>query len=320
MHFTTPKPSKAIKFCAVCGRAAISRHFGALSCKACAAFFRRTVTGRKSFTCEKQRNCVIDSRPYQLICQACRWQKCISAGMQVSEVVSLGAPRKPRRRNTEKKQQLQMQAAPVNNTKKKPIQQSSVAVSAYRSPSMPKLQKFDHNSTFSSYQNHEWLRKLNFVNQALQYARRAMLPAAMDPFNKKSIMPDITNYLLNDSRFCHTYLVETGIFNIASEVIDKKLPEIILHWSYLTTLLNTLQYDCLQHRKITCMDYSMIEMSEASLREWYATEPMFSRHYDILVGFSWNTDMVPDRRNNEKDSISGHDKRRTSMFRDSLLD
>ncbi|VDD97084.1 unnamed protein product, partial [Enterobius vermicularis] len=51
------------------------QHFGAVACRACAAFFRRsTVTDRK-YTCRYNNNYV------RCMCRACRFRKCVELGM-----------------------------------------------------------------------------------------------------------------------------------------------------------------------------------------------------------------------------------------------
>ncbi|EFO95436.1 CRE-NHR-13 protein [Caenorhabditis remanei] len=57
-------------------------HFGARTCKACAAFFRRTVSMKLDYTCiEQPDSCRVhyDSR---LICRFCRLKKCYEVGMK----------------------------------------------------------------------------------------------------------------------------------------------------------------------------------------------------------------------------------------------
>uniref|UniRef100_A0A914EGH8 Nuclear receptor domain-containing protein n=1 Tax=Acrobeloides nanus TaxID=290746 RepID=A0A914EGH8_9BILA len=67
--------------CVVCGKPGQHNyHFGARTCGACGAFFRRTIAEQRVYQCRKGKNCDIkkDSRSS---CRACRLQKCVDVGM-----------------------------------------------------------------------------------------------------------------------------------------------------------------------------------------------------------------------------------------------
>lgn len=69
--------------CTVCDSPnATNYHFGAQSCKACAAFFRRSIAMGQSYEClgDGSRPCKID-HTLRLNCRHCRLKKCLRAGM-----------------------------------------------------------------------------------------------------------------------------------------------------------------------------------------------------------------------------------------------
>lgn len=71
--------------CRICKAQATGYHFGAQSCSACAAFFRRTVALSKHFKCATgNNNCSIHYSSQ--ICRACRFSACLAAGMKQSSV------------------------------------------------------------------------------------------------------------------------------------------------------------------------------------------------------------------------------------------
>ncbi|CAO4373113.1 unnamed protein product [Caenorhabditis nigoni] len=72
--------------CAVCeSPTAFTLHFGGRCCKACAAFFRRTIALDLKYECAAVEPCEIHFS-MRLVCRECRLRKCYSAGMK-SELV-----------------------------------------------------------------------------------------------------------------------------------------------------------------------------------------------------------------------------------------
>ncbi|XP_038066721.1 steroid hormone receptor ERR1-like [Patiria miniata] len=71
--------------CTVCKGLATGYHYGVASCEACKAFFKRTVQKKLSYTCLEKRQCSV-LYGKKRTCQACRYEKCIEAGMMVNGV------------------------------------------------------------------------------------------------------------------------------------------------------------------------------------------------------------------------------------------
>lgn len=57
-------------------------HFGAKTCKACAAFFRRTVSMKLDYVCLEDPNACLVHFDSKLICRFCRLKKCYEIGMK----------------------------------------------------------------------------------------------------------------------------------------------------------------------------------------------------------------------------------------------
>lgn len=80
------------KPCLVCGANSYSTHFGAQSCRACSAFFRRTVSHNIRYVCLRSSACNVTKSEFAQIrlselpsfCRACRLKKCFKVGMQKS--------------------------------------------------------------------------------------------------------------------------------------------------------------------------------------------------------------------------------------------
>ncbi len=70
--------------CAVCQSASSGIHFGATTCEGCKGFFRRMIKERSpdDYKCLEQNNCEVNSFTRN-ICRACRFRKCLMAGMSI---------------------------------------------------------------------------------------------------------------------------------------------------------------------------------------------------------------------------------------------
>ncbi|CAI5451428.1 unnamed protein product [Caenorhabditis angaria] len=73
--------------CEICGDIADAKHFGAISCRACAAFFRRQVVVRKKIVRRCDRKCSLEAE-HRKFCVSCRFDKCLSCGMRESKVMA----------------------------------------------------------------------------------------------------------------------------------------------------------------------------------------------------------------------------------------
>ncbi|KAF1751497.1 hypothetical protein GCK72_018051 [Caenorhabditis remanei] len=74
------------QICLVCTAVSTEPHYGADVCRACAAFFRRRVFSRFPAKCDQVGTCEITSEREVRQCKACRMEKCLKIGMQVSNV------------------------------------------------------------------------------------------------------------------------------------------------------------------------------------------------------------------------------------------
>uniref|UniRef100_A0A915A8J0 Nuclear receptor domain-containing protein n=1 Tax=Parascaris univalens TaxID=6257 RepID=A0A915A8J0_PARUN len=113
-YINSPPNELPRAICVVCGDLSDGPHFGVNTCRACAAFFRRTVSLKLEYTCRAQSKCNIDKSARNM-CRSCRFQKCLRAGMIVTAVqqsrdgigkrISPTKPRSDRQPHTKKSDQ-----------------------------------------------------------------------------------------------------------------------------------------------------------------------------------------------------------------------
>ncbi|XP_072486735.1 glucocorticoid receptor isoform X1 [Notamacropus eugenii] len=71
------------KLCLVCSDEASGCHYGVLTCGSCKVFFKRAVEGRQhNYLCAGRNDCIID-KIRRKNCPACRYRKCLQAGMNL---------------------------------------------------------------------------------------------------------------------------------------------------------------------------------------------------------------------------------------------
>ncbi|CAI5452851.1 unnamed protein product [Caenorhabditis angaria] len=71
--------------CTICCEEGDGYHFGAEACRACAAFFRRSVSLGKKYVCRADGKCQITAN-IRCMCRACRFSRCLEVGMNPAGV------------------------------------------------------------------------------------------------------------------------------------------------------------------------------------------------------------------------------------------
>lgn len=85
---------RVYKPCVVCGDKSSGFHYGVSSCEGCKGFFRRSVQKNMQYTCQKDKDCVIN-RVTRNRCQYCRFTKCFTVGMSKEAVRNDRNKKKP---------------------------------------------------------------------------------------------------------------------------------------------------------------------------------------------------------------------------------
>ncbi|XP_020860656.1 glucocorticoid receptor isoform X2 [Phascolarctos cinereus] len=100
------------KLCLVCSDEASGCHYGVLTCGSCKVFFKRAVEGQHNYLCAGRNDCIID-KIRRKNCPACRYRKCLQAGMNLEarktkkKIKGIQQPNPATRENSE---------SPVNKT------------------------------------------------------------------------------------------------------------------------------------------------------------------------------------------------------------
>ncbi|CAI5453669.1 unnamed protein product [Caenorhabditis angaria] len=81
------------RLCLVCQKTSQEMHFGAISCRACAAFFRRAIVLNKKYECLQENQDCIAGRYKKFVCKLCRFLKCQQIGMTSNRVKLNYGPR-----------------------------------------------------------------------------------------------------------------------------------------------------------------------------------------------------------------------------------
>ncbi|XP_064325449.1 nuclear receptor ROR-beta-like isoform X2 [Phalacrocorax carbo] len=130
--------------CKICGDKSSGIHYGVITCEGCKGFFRRSQQNNASYSCSRQKNCLID-RTNRNRCQHCRLQKCLALGMS-RDAVKFGRMSKKQRDSlyaeVQKHQQSQEQSG---STKDEPESLSRVYTTSVSSG----LSDLDDISTLS---------------------------------------------------------------------------------------------------------------------------------------------------------------------------
>uniref|UniRef100_A0A1I7T1N1 Nuclear receptor domain-containing protein n=1 Tax=Caenorhabditis tropicalis TaxID=1561998 RepID=A0A1I7T1N1_9PELO len=77
-----PALSEPVGPCQICGKRGHGNHFGAITCRACAAFFRRFGISSGFSLCRRENKCVAAKNGW-FGCKQCRLQKCWDNGMTI---------------------------------------------------------------------------------------------------------------------------------------------------------------------------------------------------------------------------------------------
>ncbi|KAK0405831.1 hypothetical protein QR680_018221 [Steinernema hermaphroditum] len=163
------------KPCRVCGHESKGFHFGIVTCRACAAFFRRTIAENKIYLCRQSGVCPIRYEKRNM-CRACRFKKCENVGMNKEDVQLNRDPIKPPPSEESRPEQL-----PTVNSPEEPSTSQAVQLEpAYREPILVRaVHPYDMvllNKMLDGYRSYQSCQKSLYV---VKHPRK--LGATADP-------------------------------------------------------------------------------------------------------------------------------------------
>uniref|UniRef100_A0AC35FG03 Uncharacterized protein n=1 Tax=Panagrolaimus sp. PS1159 TaxID=55785 RepID=A0AC35FG03_9BILA len=292
--------SKPMLSCAICGGKTKCRHFGAVSCNACAAFFRRTIAEKRKYSCLQKENCVLLSNLVRRMCRFCRFKKCVEQGMQEDEVLSLGSSS-----NNSSTSMLMTTSPPSSNhsfslTALMPItnntnyyNNNNINISNNNYEVSKKKQKKQKplilKFSFSSIPgvSSEILRNLLYCYESVVPNRLSVSPTITLNINKPSVLPKTYYQIGNESKVFWSFYKSSGLSQFIKEQnLEENIKDLAFGWNVLQCLHNTVKFDGVSQNRIYFIDHTYLSISESALSEWYASDPELARDRQCMTRLS----------------------------------
>ncbi|GMT32633.1 hypothetical protein PFISCL1PPCAC_23930 [Pristionchus fissidentatus] len=134
----TSSPTSSTRLCRICSDKSDGAHFGVDSCRACAAFFRRSIVMKKKYVCRQGgHNCNIN-KSVRCMCRKCRFVKCLQCGMLPESVQTKEAGPVSTKKPTPSASSLPVHNAPIQQQQpQQPQMEMQAQPSSSGSPSIP---------------------------------------------------------------------------------------------------------------------------------------------------------------------------------------
>uniref|UniRef100_A0AC34QME3 Nuclear receptor domain-containing protein n=1 Tax=Panagrolaimus sp. JU765 TaxID=591449 RepID=A0AC34QME3_9BILA len=240
--------------CAVCGGITSCRHFGAPSCNACAAFFRRTIAEKRTYSCSHHGNCTLISELIRRMCRFCRFKKCLKVGMQESEVLSLGSSGKLKLKDKKSKTDEIKQEVELS----------------------PKMMKFDHDSIYYPFED-DIIKKLKISTVAVIHNRLTMTNMQTLKREYLSDLPSLSKNVAIEANLFKLFFNSTGLVDYVDPCeMHENIVPICRDWMVIQMMMNTLQLQGNLSNRMIFMNYSYMPVTEHGTLGWYASDPEIS--------------------------------------------
>jgi hypothetical protein len=292
--------SKPLLSCAICGGKTKCRHFGAVSCNACAAFFRRTIAEKRKYSCMQKENCVLLSNLVRRMCRFCRFKKCIEAGMQEDEVLSLGSSTNTSN-NTSPPSNINTNAYTNTNSSITPPTTTSTAlmplnannINGKYEVSKLSMRTKEHKQkstilkfSFSSLPgiSNDILRNLLYCYESVVPNRLSISPKVTLDTDKASLMPDSYNQISNEAKVFWSFYKSSGLSQYVKENhVQESVVDLAFGWNVMQVMHNTVKFDGISQKRLYFIDHTYLSITEAGLTSWYASDPEVARDSNCMV-------------------------------------
>lgn len=217
-------------------------HFGAKTCKACAAFFRRTVSMKLAYTCIEDADACRVYYDSKLICRFCRLQKCHEVGMKPNLVKS----------KNERKQYLRISKGLVY--KKSDIHNNEAVANPENPPEYPP----------EDFQNSEYHQNIQDFEPEIDMENEAT-PGPSSETSEAGVFIDVTSPTVEIQETISKFLnLETSMCDRRRLLYAETPISIVLEgskeWPYDNATLKMFDYKLSQglskHDFVMIMDYA----------------------------------------------------------------
>lgn len=284
--------------CKICGDKSSGIHYGVITCEGCKGFFRRSQQNNATYSCSRQRSCLID-RTNRNRCQHCRLQKCLALGMS-RDAVKFGRMSKKQRDSLYAEVQKHQQTQDQSTTKEDGEGLSRVYTTSVSSG----LSDLDDISTFSDGLLFDFPLTPETGNSYY----------SLDLFTSAQPSPDQSSLDLNDVKMIkqesrYDLMLPPGIFSHGLEgeqlTTDESIGEIDrLAQNVIKSHLETSQYTTEELKRLLWSLYSLDEMRNLQSKPcevmWQQCALQISNAIQYVVEFAKRLDGFMDLCQNDQ--------------------
>ncbi|KAI6226088.1 Nuclear receptor domain-containing protein [Aphelenchoides besseyi] len=256
---TERKPSGLrVQQCVVCKDEATGFHFNAYACSACSAFFRRSLSEQKSYSCVPK-NCDVSilNRRTGIVCKFCRFLACINCGMRCEEVQG-------KRTREPQKKECKSSPSECSNSPDRPASSESPnsyssvnSIPKRRLPTVQRSRVGLNSSSLCPFLNEICNKRRQIDIQRSQTYKSSKLTAVM-LFDLKE--------MFSKEKVFFSQLMQLYAPN------DSTIPcEKVFYRNFLAfeTLICTLRYGGPQTSRIYLTNYSFLDVMDESVSELF---------------------------------------------------